>query len=75
MTECMVEYEKSFGAFDKDFRVKGFQTAEKSGCRVIKLSDDMAKWYVDLAEKSAWEDEEARFPGGIIPKIKSKLTK
>lgn len=75
MTESMVEYEKSFGAFDRDFRTKGFQAAEKSGCRIIKLSDDMAKWYVELAEKSAWEDEEARFPGGTIPEIKSKLTK
>jgi len=75
ITDCMVEYEKSFMVFERGFRNQGLETAAKSGVNVIKLQGDMADWYVQLAEKSAWDDEMARFSKERIQKIKSKLTK
>jgi len=75
LTDCMIDFEKYFVEYERDFRKAALDKAEASGVNVIRLAEDVADWYVSTAEQSAWAYEKERFSNELIDKIKSKLTK
>jgi TRAP-type C4-dicarboxylate transport system substrate-binding protein len=75
LTECMIDFEKYFVDYERDFRKAALDKAEASGVNVIRLDEDVAEWYVSTADQSAWAYEKERFSNELIDKIKSKLTK
>ena len=75
LTECMIEFEKYFMEYERGFRKSALEKAESSGVNIIRLEKDVADWYVQTAEKSAWAYERERFSNELIKKIKTKLTK
>jgi TRAP-type C4-dicarboxylate transport system substrate-binding protein len=75
LTDCMVDFEEYFMEYERDFRKAALEKAEASGVNIIRLDEDVADWYVSLAEESAWTYERERFSNELIEKIKAKLTK
>ena len=75
LTDCMIDFERYFMQYERDFREAALEKAKASGVNVIRLDEDVAEWYVRTAEKSAWAYEKDRFSNELIEKIKSKLSK
>lgn len=75
ISQCMIEFESSFIQFEREFRISALEKAEASGVNIIRLDDNTADWYVQLAEKSAWDYARERFSDDIINNIQEKLTK
>lgn len=73
--ECMIDFEKYFMEYERGFRKDALEKMKASGVNIVELDQDVADWYVTIAERSAWDDERQRFSSELIDGIKAKLTK
>jgi len=75
LTECMIEFEEGFSAFEMKERNADVKRIEKSGVEIIRLSPQASKWFTDAAREGAWKHAQKRFPGDVIPKLRERITK
>lgn len=74
MIKEMAGFENKYALYEhlqRDGIIKKFSDA---GSKIITLSPDVAKWFVDTSTEGAWKYAQERQPGDIIPKMKQLLT-
>jgi len=72
--ECMIEFEKEYSDFEAKVRMETLEQIKGKGVKVINLSPEVEKWYVQAAREGSWKYAEKRFPGDIIPNLRKRIT-
>lgn len=75
MINEMAAYEEKFIPYELQQRNQFMKRLTDGGIKVLRLSPDTAKWFVDASAEGAWKYAQERQPGDIIPKMKQLLTK
>lgn len=75
LTEEMAAYEAKFVGYELQQRSQFLKRLTDGGIKVIRLSPDVAKWFVDASNEGGWKYAQERQPGDIIPKMRQLLTK
>jgi len=71
----MAAYEEKFVSYELEQRKQFLKRLTDGGVKVIRLSPDTAKWFLDASNEGAWKYAQERQPGDIIPKMRQLLTK
>jgi TRAP-type C4-dicarboxylate transport system substrate-binding protein len=74
LTETMAEFESKYVDFETEERAAGLKLAEKKGVKMIQLSPEVSKWYLNAATEGAWSFARGKW-GDIIPEIRKVVTK
>lgn len=72
INDAMIEVEKEMPAYYQDLYKKDRELLASKGIKVLKLSDDEAKQYLDMAYKSVW-DEVLKTAPDYAQKVKTAL--
>lgn len=68
-------FEAKYAPYELEQRNIILKKFTDSGAKIINLSPDVAKWFVNTSTEGAWKYAQQRQPGDIIPKMKQLLTK
>jgi len=75
MIDEMAAFEVKFAPYEFEQRNIMLKKFAESGVKVITLSPEVAKWFLNATYEGAWKYAQERQPGDIIPKMKKLLTK
>ncbi len=71
----MAAYEVKYSLYEMEQRNLFMKRFTDAGGKVIRLSPDTAKWFVNASNEGGWKYAQERQPGDIIPKMRQLLTK
>jgi TRAP-type transport system periplasmic protein len=71
----MAAYEEKFIPYELQQRNEFMKRFTGAGVKVLRLSPDTAKWFVNASTEGAWKYAQERQPGDIIPRMKQLLTR
>jgi TRAP-type C4-dicarboxylate transport system substrate-binding protein len=71
----MAAYEEKFINYELEQRKQFLKRLTDGGIKVIRLSPDTAKWFVNASNEGAWKYAQERQPGDVIPKMRQLLTR
>jgi TRAP-type C4-dicarboxylate transport system substrate-binding protein len=71
----MAAFEKKFSPYELQQRNQFLKRLTDGGLKVLHLSPDTAKWFVNASNEGAWKYAQERQPGDIIPRMRRLLTK
>lgn len=72
INEAMIEVEKEMPAYFEDLYKKDRELLASKGIKVVKLSDDEAKQYLDMAYEAVWNEVKKTAPD-YADKVKTAL--
>ena len=75
MISEMAAFEAKFAPWELEQRNVFVKKFTDTGVKVINLSPDVARWFVNASTEGAWKYAQERQPGDIIPKMRQLLTK
>jgi TRAP-type transport system periplasmic protein len=75
MINEMAAFEAKFAPYELQQRNLFIRKFTDAGAKVITLSPDVAKWFVDASTEGAWKYAEERQPGDAIPRMRRLFTK
>jgi TRAP-type C4-dicarboxylate transport system substrate-binding protein len=75
MISEMAAFEAKFVTYELEQRNIFIKKLTDAGVKVINLSPDVARWFVNASTEGAWKYAQERQPGDIIPKMRQLLTK
>ena len=75
MISEMAAFEAKFAPYELEQRNAFIKKFTDAGVKVINLSPDAARWFVNASTEGAWKYAQERQPGDIIPKMRQLLTK
>jgi hypothetical protein len=75
MINEMAAYEEKFIPYELQQRNQFLKRLTDGGIKVLGLSPDTAKWFVNASTEGAWKYAQERQPGDIIPRMRQLLTK
>lgn len=75
MIDEMAAYEAKFAPYELEQRNIFIKKFTATGVKIINLSPEVAKWFVNTSTEGAWKYAQERQPGDIIPKMRQLLTK
>src|SRR4030042_1446942 len=75
MISEMAAFEAKFAPWELEQRNVFVKKFPDTGVKVINLSPDVARWFVNASTEGAWKYAQERQPGDIIPKMRQLLTK
>ncbi len=74
MIKEMAAFETKYAAYELQQRNGIIKKFGDAGSKVITLSPEAAKWFVDTSTEGAWKYAQERQPGDIIPKMRKLFT-
>jgi hypothetical protein len=71
----MAAFEAKFIPYELKQSNQFLKRLTDGGIKVLRLSPDTAKWFVNASNEGAWKYAQERQPGDIIPRMRQLLTK
>jgi TRAP-type C4-dicarboxylate transport system substrate-binding protein len=71
----MAAFEEKFIPYELQQRNQFMKRLTDGGMKVLRLSPDTAKWFINATHEGAWKYAQERQPGDIIPRMRQLLTK
>jgi len=75
MIKEMAAFEAKYAQYELEQRNNFLKRFENAGVKIINLSPEVAKWFVETSTEGAWKYAQERQPGDIIPKMRQLFTK
>jgi TRAP-type C4-dicarboxylate transport system substrate-binding protein len=74
MTDVMIEFERKYSPYEAGKRTEALKKAQASGAEILKLSPEIAKWFVEAASEGSWEYAMKRFSKDAMTELRETIT-
>lgn len=75
MINEMAAFEAKYAQYELEQRNAFLKKFTEAGVKIINLSPEVAKWFIEASTEGAWKYAQERQPGDIIPKMRQLFTK
>jgi hypothetical protein len=70
----MIEFERKYSSYEAGKRIEALEKAQASGADILKLSPEIAKWFVEAASEGSWEYAMKRFSKDAMTELRETIT-